>query len=280
LASGLSGGSYTVFVSDASLCVSTITVSITQPPAIVVTVTNTTASCGNYDGSATVIMSGGTGSLTPLWSVNSNSATVGGLSAGTYSVLVTDATGCTASAITNVNSVGTLTVNVDADATIHPGESAPLTAFVPAGAMVVWTPTTGLSCSTCSTTSASPSVTTEYCIYTYIGSCADTSCVTITVDIDCANNSDYSTPNAFSPNSDGINDEFCLQGWAKCATDFHINIFNRWGEKVYSSDDPAFCWDGSYMGSPLNSGVFAFYINATIKDVGEIVRKGNITLVK
>ena len=279
-ASGLSGGSYTVFVADASLCVSTITVNITQPPAIVVTVTNTTASCGNYDGSATVTMSGGTGSLTPLWSVNSNSATVGGLSAGTYSVLVTDATGCTASAITNVNSVGTLTVNVDKDATIHPGESAPLTAFVPNGATVIWSPTVGLGCATCSITTASPTVTTEYCAYTYIGSCADTSCVTITVEVDCQSTTDYSTPSAFSPNGDGINDEFCLKGWGKCITSFYIGIYNRWGEKVYSSEDPDFCWDGKFMGNPLNSAVFVYYIKATVKDVGEIVRKGNITLVK
>ena len=277
---GLSGGTYTVFVSDASLCVSTITVSITQPPAIIVTVTNTPSSCGQFDGSATVTMSGGTGSLTPLWSVNSNSATVTGLSAGTYSVLVTDASGCTNSAITNINSFGTLTVNVTANATIHLGETAPLTAFIPSGAVVVWSPSTGLTCSTCSATSASPSVTTEYCAYTSIGSCVDTSCVTIDVVIDCINNSDYSAPNAFSPNGDGVNDIYDLKGWDKCATNFYIGIYNRWGEKVFDSDDVLFQWDGKYMGRPLNSGVFMFYIKATIKDVGEIVRKGNITLFK
>jgi gliding motility-associated-like protein len=279
-ATGLSGGNYTVFVADASLCVSTITLSITQPPAIVVTVTNTTASCGNYDGSATVIASGGTGSLTPLWSVNSNSVTVTGLSAGTYSVLVTDAFGCTGSAITNVNSVGTLTVNAGTDATIHPGDNTPITAFAPSGASVVWTPTNGLSCSTCSTTIASPAITTQYCAYTTIGSCADTSCVLITVDVDCESKTDYSTPTAFSPNGDGINDEFCLKGWNECVTSFYIGIYNRWGEKVYESEDPDFCWDGKFMGTPLNSAVFVFYIKASVKDIGEIVRKGNITLVK
>ena len=278
--SGLSGGTYTVFVADAALCVSTITINITQPPAIVVTVTNTTASCGNYDGSATVTMSGGTGSLTPLWSVNSNSATVTGLSAGTYSVLVTDATGCTASAITNVNSVGSLTVNTSSDVTINDGESTQIIAFVPNGASVVWTPSTGLSCATCSATIASPTVTTEYCAYTNIGSCADTSCVLITVEVDCESKTDYSTPTAFSPNNDGINDEFCLKGWNECVTTFYIGIYNRWGEKIYESEDPGFCWDGTFKGNPLNSAVFVYYIKATVKDIGEVVRKGNITLVK
>jgi gliding motility-associated-like protein len=278
--SGLSGGTYTVFVADAALCVSTITINITQPPAIVVTVTNTTASCGNYDGSATVITSGGTGSLTPLWSVNSNSATVTGLSAGTYSVLVTDATGCTASAITNVNSVGSLTINTSSDVTINDGESTQIIAFVPNGASVVWTPSTGLSCATCSATIASPTVTTEYCAYTTIGSCADTSCVLITVEVDCESKTDYSTPTAFSPNNDGINDEFCLKGWNECVTTFYIGIYNRWGEKIFESEDPGFCWDGTFKGNPLNSAVFVYYIKATVKDIGEVVRKGNITLVK
>ncbi|MBI3519641.1 MAG: gliding motility-associated C-terminal domain-containing protein [Bacteroidetes bacterium] len=279
-ANGLTGGTYTVFVSDASLCLSTITVNITQPPAIALTITNTPASCGNYDGSATAITSGGTGSLTILWSVNSNSAHVSGLSAGTYSVLVTDANGCTATGFTNVNSVGTLTVSIGTNATIHSGESAPLVAYAPNGATVIWTPTTGLSCSTCTNPIASPTVTTNYCAYTYIGSCADTSCVLITVDFDCASNTDYSTPTAFSPNGDGINDEFCLKGWDQCITTFYIAIYNRWGEKVYDSSDKGFCWDGKYMGNPLNSAVFAYYIKATVKDLGEIVRKGNITLVK
>lgn len=279
-ATGLAAGTYTVFVNDASGCVSTITVTITQPPPIIVTVTSTPASCGSYDGSATVNASGGTGGLTVLWSVNSNSATVTGLSAGTYSVLVTDGTGCTATGFTNVNSVGTLTVNVGNDVTIYEGQSTQLSAAIPVGATIVWTPTTGLSCSSCSNTIASPTVTTEYCALTTIGSCTNTSCVLVSVEIDCISNTDYSAPSAFSPNGDGINDQFCLQGWDKCVTTFYIGIYNRWGEKLYESEDAAFCWDGKYMGNALNPGVFVYYIKATVKDMGEIVRKGNITLVK
>jgi gliding motility-associated-like protein len=108
----------------------------------------------------------------------------------------------------------------------------------------------------------------------------NTSCVLVTVEIDCISNADYSAPNAFSPNGDGINDAYCLEGWDKCVSTFYIAIYNRWGEKVFDSEDPKFCWDGKFRGNELNSGVFVYYINATVKDVGEIVRKGNITLVK
>ena len=279
-ASGLSGGSYTVFVADGSLCLSTINVNITQPPPIVVTVTSTPANCGFYDGTATATASGGNAPLTYLWSVNTNSATATGLSSGTYSVLITDATGCSATGFVNVNSVGTLTVNVGNDATIFEGQSTQLNANAPYGSYVVWTPTTGLSCSTCTNPIASPTITTEYCALTTIGSCTNSSCVVVNVEVDCVSNSDYSTPNAFSPNGDGKNDNFCLEGWKKCVTTFYIGIYNKWGEKVYESEEADFCWDGTFRGRALNPDVFVYFIKATIKDVGEIIRKGNVTLVK
>jgi|GEM_PF-160973 len=279
-ASGLAGGNYTVFVADASLCISTITINITQPPPIIVTVTSTPANCGLYDGTATANATGGNGTITYLWSTNTNSATASGLSSGTYSVLITDGVGCTATGFTNVNSVGTLTVDVGANVTILEGQSTQLDALIPFGANVVWTPTIGLSCTTCSNPIASPTVSTDYCALTTIGSCTNISCVSVFVETDCVSNSEYSAPNAFSPNGDGKNDNFCLEGWKKCVTLFYVAIYNKWGEKVYDSEEADFCWDGTFRGKPLNPDVFVYYIKASIKDVGEIIRKGNVTLVK
>jgi gliding motility-associated-like protein len=279
-ASGLAGGNYTVFVADASLCISTITINITQPPPIIVTVTSTPANCGLYDGTATANATGGNGTITYLWSTNTNSATASGLSSGTYSVLITDGAGCTATGFTNVNSVGTLTVDVGANVTILEGQSTQLDALIPFGANVVWTPTTGLSCTTCSNPIASPTVSTDYCALTTIGSCTNISCVSVFVETDCVSNSEYSAPNAFSPNGDGKNDNFCLEGWKKCVTVFYVAIYNKWGEKIYESEEADFCWDGTFRGKPLNPDVFVYYIKASIKDVGEIIRKGNVTLVK
>lgn len=279
-ASGLAGGNYTVFVADASLCISTITINITQPPPIIVTVTSTPANCGLYDGTATASATGGNGTITYLWSTNTNSATASGLSSGTYSVLITDGDGCTATGFTNVNSVGTLTVDVGSNVTILEGQSTQLDALIPFGANVVWTPTIGLSCTTCSNPIASPTVSTDYCALTTIGSCTNISCVSVFVETDCISNSEYSAPNAFSPNGDGKNDNFCLEGWKKCVTVFYVAIYNKWGEKIYESEEADFCWDGTFRGKPLNPDVFVYYIKASIKDVGEIIRKGNVTLVK
>ena len=127
---------------------------------------------------------------------------------------------------------------------------------------------------------ATPTVSTQYCITSFIDNCSVRSCINVDVEPACYANSDYGFPNTFTPNDDGINDEFCLKGWAECSMSFQISIFNRWGEKVFESSDPNFCWDGKYLGAPLNSAVFVYYVNAEIRKVGKVSKKGNINLIK
>ena len=85
-------------------------------------------------------------------------------------------------------------------------------------------------------------------------------------------------PNAFTPNNDGLNDVFIVKG-DNVAT-VHMLIFDRWGEKVFESENADFNWDGTYRGKELNSGVFVYYLKATCFSNNEIIRKGNITIVK
>lgn len=67
-------------------------------------------------------------------------------------------------------------------------------------------------------------------------------------------------PNAFTPNGDGINDEFRVA--FKSIKEFHIWIYNRWGRLVYSSDDPGKGWDGNINGRPASVGTYYYVINA------------------
>lgn len=95
----------------------------------------------------------------------------------------------------------------------------------------------------------------------------------------CDASMNYSIPNAFSPNGDGKNDEFCLQGWSACPSVFSVMIFDRWGERVFESADPDFCWDGVYKGQKLNADVFVYVIRSeTEKKV--VNKKGNIALIR
>ena len=68
-------------------------------------------------------------------------------------------------------------------------------------------------------------------------------------------------PDAFSPNGDGDNDVFKILG--KYIFGYHIVIFNRWGEKMYQSDNIDDSWDGNYQGSPCPNGYYYYRINAT-----------------
>ncbi len=98
-ATGLSAGTYTCIIVDINGCATTTTVTITEPPAFTASISGANISCfGGSNGTATVTPSGGAGGYQYSWSSGGNAATENGLAAGSYSVTVTDANGCTATA--------------------------------------------------------------------------------------------------------------------------------------------------------------------------------------
>lgn len=101
---GIGAGTYTVTVTDANGCTTTAQVSIASslPPTVVITA-STNATCSS-PGSATASVSGGTGPYTYLWSDMETTQTAVNLFAGTYTVTVTDAAQCTATASVTIGS--------------------------------------------------------------------------------------------------------------------------------------------------------------------------------
>jgi gliding motility-associated-like protein len=280
IATGLSAGTYTVTVTDANGCTSVQTVVITQPPAMSSTVSSTPAQCGSNNGTATVTVTGGVLPYTYFWSPSGGtSSNATGLPGGNYTVTVTDANGCTQTVTVSVTSTGGPTATVSASVTVSPGSSTILNAS--GGGTYLWSPASGLSCITCQNPTASPSATTQYCvIVSDTNNCSDSACLMVYVENPCSGNLNLPVANAFSPNNDGANDRFCLRGWNNCLKDFIIYIYDRWGEKVFESENPAFCWDGTYKGSPLNTGVFVYYIKAILETDDEVVKRGNISLIR
>lgn len=102
-ASGLCSGTYIVTVTDAVPCTQTETVVITEPALLSVsTFSVTNASCGVCNGSAGVQAAGGTPGYTFFWNFGSTGSIATGLCAGNYSVIVTDANGCTAQNVVTI----------------------------------------------------------------------------------------------------------------------------------------------------------------------------------
>jgi ELWxxDGT repeat protein len=95
----LAAGVYTVTVTDANGCTATASYEVTQPALLTASINNSSTACSNI---ATVTANGGTPGYSYLWSNGSTSATISGVPVGTYSVTVTDANGCTATASINL----------------------------------------------------------------------------------------------------------------------------------------------------------------------------------
>lgn len=95
-ATGLDPGLYVAIVTDSLGCTDTAQVVVTQPQPISTTISATDATCNTgSDGTATVVATGGTGTFNYAWSPSGgNMATATGLTAGVYTVVVTDANGC------------------------------------------------------------------------------------------------------------------------------------------------------------------------------------------
>jgi gliding motility-associated-like protein len=279
--SNVTAGTYTVTVTDASLCATNLQVVIGSPSELEVTLTSTNPSCGLTDGAIVSTVSGGTTPYTNLWSPgNQTSTSLTNVGSGTYSLTVTDANGCSASASSTLAVSGGLTVEITPpNATLSAGESVVLTASVQgltSGVTYTWTPATGLSCTDCASPTASPSVTTTYTVSAETADgCQGSEQVTITIEEDCG---EYFMPTIFSPNGDLNNDELCLLG--NCISSMDLKIYNRWGELVFQSSNQNDCWDGTFKGAALNPASFVYVLKLTFSDGSEIEENGNVSLVR
>lgn len=106
-------------------------------------------------------------------------------------------------------------------------------------------------------------------------SCVDSLTEIITVNSCCT----FFLPNAFSPNKDGTNDYYGPESFANLRY-YQMKIFNRWGQQVFESFDIAGKWDGTYRNKPADPGTYFYYVKATCAEGIELIRKGDILLIR
>lgn len=91
-------------------------------------------------------------------------------------------------------------------------------------------------------------------------------------------------PTAFTPNGDGINEYFKVEGADIDNTDFHIVIFNRWGETVFESNDPNEVWLGGFANNSdyfAPNGVYNYIVKIGAKSTTErFERRGVVSLIR
>jgi gliding motility-associated-like protein len=190
--------------------------------------------------------------------------------------------------ISGSNTVTSNAINIDiaappeinavaAEDTIIRGQSTKLTAETNSlNAIYLWEPGSSLLCAVCETTTASPDTATIYylTITDYITGCVNYDTVFVFVSTEF----NVFVPTAFSPNLDGFNDELFVRGTG--IKDFTLDVFDRWGTRLFTGSDPKKGWDGTLNDKPVMAGVYTYYLKYQKYDgeFGEL--KGNITLVR
>ncbi|MFH1319383.1 MAG: leucine-rich repeat domain-containing protein [Bacteroidota bacterium] len=108
---GLSAGTYSVSVTDSNGCTANTNVTISEPPAITLSISGTDVSaCGGSDGAADLTVTGGVSPFIFIWSNGATTEDITSLSPGTYSVTVIDSNGCTVSRAVTINGFAAISV--------------------------------------------------------------------------------------------------------------------------------------------------------------------------
>ncbi|RRB06701.1 gliding motility-associated C-terminal domain-containing protein [Larkinella rosea] len=85
-------------------------------------------------------------------------------------------------------------------------------------------------------------------------------------------------PDAFSPNADGINDRFQLQGLLSGTA--QLTVYNRWGEVVFRTDDAITGWDGRQRDQSLPPGTYSYLLDMAKPDGVRLQKRGAVVLVR
>jgi gliding motility-associated-like protein len=85
-------------------------------------------------------------------------------------------------------------------------------------------------------------------------------------------------PNAFTPTGDGLNEGFSVPVYN--VQSLNVQIFNRWGQRVFESDDLNFRWDGRYKGELVQQDVYVYVIQGRNVKGETFLQKGDITILR
>ena len=226
-----------------------------------------------------------------LYSINNSdlaaSGSYTGLGAGEYYLLAEDSNGCQWDTTVLISAGRDLSVTLQGDNEIRYGDSVQLTATLSIDydttLTLFWSNNDLLNCTKCLTpwTQALFHSTQFELTVTDENGCTANDKINIIVD---ASKHVY-IPNAFSPNDEGINDVLYIQSGDDVVNINKFEIFNRWGEAVFSGSDlptntASAGWDGTYRGQAANAAVYVYSAEIEFIDGRKEIFSGEIVLLK
>ncbi len=237
-------------------------------------------SCEQSDAFARGLPTGGLAPYDVIWSNGEGTEQIVGVSAGTYTLSITDDEGCFVETMVTLSNFG-VSLDVDvipSDTAIIRGTGALLevTATNPVSTYS-WGPINALSCDDCDLPIARPQQTTLYTVTVEdINGCTEIAQVQIRVLND--ENSIF-VPTAFTPNADGQNDILFVR--SPRVSELEIRIYDRWGREVFYSSDQTRGWDGNdKRGNLLNQGVYAWVVSASFENGVTRIYNGDVALLR
>jgi gliding motility-associated-like protein len=246
---------------DGSYCTqASNTIAITfnnHPVAIIKEIVNITLCDGQ-----TITLSAISAGNTFKWSTGETTSQINVTAPGNYSVMATNAAGCTTDASIDISFLANPILNLH-DTTICVYQRRAVTLTAPPGfAKYVWNNVAGHQ----TFDVALPQ--TVHLTVTDNNGC--TAAQTVTVTEKCGL---VYIPNTFTPNGDGINDLWDIQGLDNTSV---IKVFNRYGLLIYQNKGYSAAWDGRYNGKPLPQGVYYYLITAKYN---QQTFSGSITII-
>ncbi len=193
----------------------------------------------------------------------------------TTTYTLTASTGnCTNAKTFKVTVLPGVIVNAGPGSNIFEGSSYQLQGSGTAGTYL-WTPALALSATNILNPVAKPLVTTTYTLkITNAQSCTNTSNVTIQVIPYCVK-----PLNAFTPNNDGFNDNWFITN-GNCLIKASVQVYNRYGSKVFESEDYKNDWGGTFKGKALPDGTYYYVIKYDLINSTSVLKKGNVTIMR
>jgi hypothetical protein len=305
LAEGLSADTYTVFITDVRGCQDSVTITLTEPSEIQAIIPDP-ADPPCFDATTQVIIDtifGGAGTMLSdyRYMVDGNGVLLTPdvpadiFGDGIHIIEIFDPNGCSTIDTVSIDQPDEIIVSFADDfIEVELGDSLtqlePI--IIPVGTVVdsfIWTPSDYLSNPFVENPFVFPLESLEYTLE-IIDENGCRAFGSIFVELD-ANRNIY-IPSAFSPNGDGVNDEFRVYPCTGVSTIASAQIFDRWGNQVYEApgaidvSSGLFCanglplWDSNFRGDDLNMGVYVYVVEVVFLDGVRLVYRGDVSVVR
>ena len=267
---------YTLTVSINSSCTATDSITITVNEPIAVVAGGDTAICEG-EAAAIFAQNGQTYSWSPAATLDDPSAAsplAAPLTSTMYYVTIFDINGCQSTDSVEIIVHPLPVADAGADVHIKKGEEAFL--FATGGSKYVWTPDTWLDDPSVQDPIAAPQTNITYLVQvTDANGCIGFDSVRVIIE----DLFQLNLPTAFSPNGDGVNDMYKMNNVEGFKLEL-LQVFNRWGELVFSTKDINQEWDGLYQNVEVPMGTYIYHLSGYNYKGDKIVKSGNITLIR